>query len=303
MALRSPGIQVEGITVVAGNVSLAQATRNALYTVELCAAATPVFAGESRPLSRPLEDASWFHGKDGFGDRGYPAPRLAVQPEHAVDAIVRIVHAHPGLTLVTLGPLTNIAQALNREPSIAGEIGRCVLMGGNPCCEGNVTPAAEYNIWVDPEAARIVLRSGMPIELVGWQLCRGAAVLDRDGIDAVLKLGTPLSQFAIECNSRAKEAYFEQTGEVGISLPDPVCMAIAIDPAVCVASSKHYVEIETSSDLTRGMTVVDRLNVASNPRNRSIWAPLLSGAPNAQVCWKIDVGRWKSLLFKSLGAN
>jgi purine nucleosidase len=303
MALRSPDVRVEAITVVAGNVSLAQATRNALYTVELSGAETPVFAGESRPLQRTLERAEWFHGKDGLGDHGYLAARRVAEPEHAVDAIIRTVYAHPGLTLVTLGPLTNIAQALLREPAVSKNIERCVLMGGAPCCEGNVTPAAEYNIWVDPEAARIVLRSGMPIELIGWQLCRGPAVLGTADIETVLSIGTPLAQFAIECNSHAKEAYFVQTGEVGISLPDPICMAIALDPAICIESSKHYVEIETGSELTRGMTVVDRLNVAGNSRNRGVWGPLLAGRPNARVCWVIDVPRWKELLFKSLSVG
>ena len=132
-------------------------------------------------------------------------------------------------------------------------------MGGNPCCEGNVTPAAEYNIWVDPEAARVVLRSGLPIELVGWHLCRGEAVLNPRDIEHTLSLGTPLAQFAVECNSRAMEAYRIQTGEAGISLPDPMAMCVALDPTVCTSVSAHYVDVEVCSELTRGMTVVDRL--------------------------------------------
>ena len=104
--------------------------------------------------------------------RGNPRER-----KHAVDAIIETIEANPGLVLVTLGPLTNIALALSKAPAIAAKVSRCVVMGGAPCCEGNVTPAAEYNIWVDPEAARIVMRSGLPVELIGWHLCRGEAVL------------------------------------------------------------------------------------------------------------------------------
>jgi purine nucleosidase len=201
---------------------------------------------------------------------------------------------------VTLGPLTNIALALARKPQIAAKVSRCVLMGGAPCCEGNVTPAAEYNIWVDPEAARIVLRSGLPVELIGWQLSRGDAVLSARDIHFVSKMNTGRARFAVECNSRAQQAYFEQTGGQGISLPDPVAMSIAIDPGVCTQSSGHYVDVETHSELTRGMTVVDRLNVAANHRNRALWAQLLQKETNAKVCWSIDVPRWKEKLYSAL---
>src|SRR4051794_37764322 len=176
MALRAPDVQVSAITVVAGNVDLEQATRNALYTVELCGANVPVYAGAAKPLVRAYQNATWFHGRDGLGDHNYPAPAQLAKDNHAVDAIIETIEGNPGLVLVTLGPLTNIALAVSRNPAIVSKVGRCVVMGGAPCCEGNVTPAAEYNIWVDPEAAGIVMRSGLPVELIGWHLCRGGAV-------------------------------------------------------------------------------------------------------------------------------
>src|SRR5207248_8973362 len=141
MALRAPEVRVEAITVVSGNVPLKQATENALYTVELCGAQVPVFAGEERPLRREPSHADWFHGTDGLGNHHFAPAKMRPQPQHAVDAIVRVIHAHPGIELVTLGPLTNVAMALTRDPSIARKVKRCVVMGGNPCCEGNVTPA------------------------------------------------------------------------------------------------------------------------------------------------------------------
>ena len=299
MALRSSDIRVLALTIVAGNVSAQQAARNALYTAELCAADVPVFIGAEKPLQREHQSAHWFHGRDGLGDHNYPRPRHEPEKLGAVEAIVTTIEANAGLTLVTLGPLTNIALALQRKPEIASKVTRCVIMGGAPCCEGNVTPAAEYNIWCDPEAARIVMRSGLPVELVGWHLCRGDAVLNLDDIERVLSLDTPLAKFAIECNSRAQEAYFEQTAEHGISLPDPVAMSIALDPTIATEQTENYVDVEITSELTRGMTVVDRLHVAGNDRNKAVWAPVLNGAM-ARVIWTIDNARWKQSLFSAL---
>ena len=300
MALRAPDVRVAAITTVAGNVDVDQATRNALYTVELCEADVPVFMGAAQPLVRKHESATWFHGRDGLGDHDYPPPRKSAAPQSAVDAIIETIGANPGLILVTLGPLTNIALALARKPDIAAQVSRCVVMGGAPCCEGNVTPAAEYNIWVDPEAARMVIRSSLPVELVGWHLCRFDAALSLIDIKHVLSLNTHRARFAIECNSHAQCAYLEQTGDHGISLPDPVAMAIALDPTVGIRWSEHYVDVETESDLTRGMTVVDRLNIAANERNRSVWSDLLKSGRKANVCWTIDVKRWKEALYAAL---
>jgi purine nucleosidase len=299
MALRAPEVRVAAITVVAGNVPVHQATRNALYTVELCGANVPVHSGAEKPLLRTYENATWFHGRDGLGDHNYPAAKQVPEKQHAVDAIIETVEANPGLVLVTLGPLTNIALAVSRKPSIAEKVSRCVIMGGNPCCEGNVTPAAEYNLWVDPEAAAIVMRSRLPVELIGWHLCRGEAVLGPSDIAQIEGFNTPLAHFAIECNSHARVAYKTQTGEDGICLPDPVAMCLALDPSVGTDWSEHYVEIETESELTRGMTVVDRLNVAEDERNKAVWAPAIKNS-RARVCWTIDNRRWKEALYRAL---
>jgi purine nucleosidase len=300
MALRSPQIQVLAITTVAGNVDVHQASRNAIYTAELCDSKVPVFCGAEQPLKRAHVSAAWFHGRDGLGDHGYPPPRRAPERQSAPDAIIDTIESHPGLVLVTLGPLTNVALALQKKPGIAQKVGRCVVMGGAPCCEGNVTPAAEYNIWCDPEAARIVVRSGLPIELVGWHLCRGEAVLNPSDIQQVLSFGTRVAKFAVECNSRAQEAFLEQAGEHGISLPDPVAMAVALDASIVTSQSDHFVDVETESELTRGMTVVDRLNVANDERNHDVWASRLAGGHKAKVYWSIDNVRWKQALYATL---
>jgi purine nucleosidase len=163
-----------------------------------------------------------------------------------------------------------------------------------------VTPAAEYNFWTDPEAARVVLRSALPVDLIGWHLCRGDAVLNQTDIDRALALDTDLARFAIDCNAHARRAYHDQTGEDGISLPDPVAMSIALDPTIGTSWSRHYVDIETASELTRGMSVVDQLNVAANPRNRQIWSHFLHHEPRTSVCWTMDIPRWKSALVEAL---
>jgi purine nucleosidase len=300
MALRAPDVRVVAITTAAGNVDVQQATRNALFTVELCGSRVPVFAGAEKPLNRVHESATWFHGQDGLGDHGYPAPRQEAEKLHAVDAIIEAIEGYPGIVIVALGPLTNLALALNRKPEIAAKVGRCVVMGGAPCCEGNVTPAAEYNIWVDPEAARIVMLSGLPVELVGWQTSRGDAVLNESDIASILRVNNLVARFAIECNSRAREAYKEQTGEDGISLPDPVAMSVALDPTIGNQWSEHFVEVETRTELTRGMTVVDRLNVATDERNRAVWADVLQMGKKTKICWTIDNRRWKDALFAAL---
>ena len=298
MALRAPDVRVAAITVVAGNVPVRQATQNALYTVELCGANVPVYSGAGKPLLRTYENATWFHGRDGLGDHNYPAPKQLAEKAHAVDAIIDTIEANPGLVLVTLGPLTNVALAISRKPEIAGKVSRCVIMGGNPCCEGNVTPAAEYNVWVDPEAARIVVHSGLPVELIGWHLCRGGAVLGPGDIAEVERFNTPFAHFALECNSHARVALKIQTGEDGICLPDPVAMCLALDPTVGTDWSDHHIEVETHSELSRGNTIVDRLNVADDERNQTVWRAALQ--QKAKVCWTIDNTRWKQALYAAL---
>jgi inosine-uridine nucleoside N-ribohydrolase len=300
MALRTPDVDVEAITVVAGNVSLEQGSINARYTVEICGERTPVYEGAARPLMREVVRATFFHGEDGMGNMRYPPPQMPPAPGHAVDALVETIKAHPGIVLVTLGPMTNVALAVAKAPEIVQNVSRCVVMGGAACTVGNITPAAEYNIWCDPEAARICFRSGLPIEMVGWELCRGAANLTTDDIRHCKEvIGTPLAHFAIDCNASALKTNQEWLGEPGIGLPDPVAMAIALDPTICTRHSKHYVDIECEGLFTRGMTVVDQLNVTDSdaPQN-AIWQPLTQrGEPNTTVCWEIDVRRWKELLY------
>jgi purine nucleosidase len=300
MAFRAPDVQIVGISVVAGNVPMMQAGKNTIFLEEMCGVTVPVYLGVAKPLLRHYVDATWFHGEDGLGGYGGEAKG---QPEskHAIDALIEAVAQYPSLELVTLGPLTNIALALSREPKLAQQISRSVVMGGAACTNGNVTAAAEYNIWVDPDAARMVFLSGMPVEMVGWEFCIEDYALNKEEIAEVRAMKNRLADFAIDCNETAIAAYFTQTGLHGLSLPDPVAMAVWLEPSIA-QQSKHYVEVEIHSELTRGMTVVDRLDVAEDSRNALVWAQAIQVGKNVSVTWDVDSVRWKALLFELLKA-
>ncbi len=302
MALRHSDIDVLAITVVAGNVPLEQGVENSLYFAEICKANTPVYAGADRPLTREYVSADWFHGADGLGDWGdrYKPRRSQVQEQHAIDAIIEAARSTPDLVIVTLGPLTNLALALRKAPDIVSRVSRCVVMGGAACTNGNVTPAAEYNIWCDPEAAQIVFRSGLPIEMVGWEFSQGEFVLSLEDIDSVRGIGTEYADFTIDCNIKGMRGYEIQTGEIGISLPDGVAMAVAIDPSIVTSTSRHLVDIECRSELTRGMTVVDKLNLADDVRNIDAWREALQNPNKPLICWELDAARWKGMLYDLL---
>ncbi len=300
MALRAADVDVVAITVVSGNLPVELGTRNALYTVELCGARTPVFRGAEAPLLRPPYRSYAFHGQDGLGDMGYPAPARAAEPGHAVDALIDAVRANPGLTLVTLGPLTNVALALQRAPEIASRVERCVVMGGVACTVGNITPAAEFNVWCDPDAARAVFHSGLPVEMVGWELSRFDAALTEDDMAAIRALGTPLADFALDCNRITYAAHERLTGEKALDLPDPVAMAIALEPDLCTRRGRHYADVECESDLTRGMVVIDALDTGDQIEEWPEGGPLISRSRKITVCWEIDAGAFKDLLRSSL---
>jgi purine nucleosidase len=304
MALRYPAnVRVEAITTVFGNVPLKQASINARYTVEVCGRAIPVHEGCARPMLRETAHAEFFHGADGMGNMNYPAPKLRARPEHAVDVIIDTIKRNENdITLVTLGPLTNIATALIKAPEIASMVTRCIVMGGAANTVGNVTPAAEYNIWCDPEAAQIVFQSGMPIEMVGWELARGEAVISPDEIQAIYDMANNYAQFAMDCNARALRASTDWSKEAGLTLCDPVAMAVALDPdGVVRRKSKHKVQIETQGIYTRGMTVIDQLNVIGAPTSDPVFTTEWKDSPqHVEVVWEIDPVRWKEILRECL---
>ncbi len=268
MALRHPEVEVKAITVVAGNVPLDQAVQNALYTVELCGASTPVHPGADRPLLLPLETAQNVHGRDGMGDIGLALTGRRPSSGHAVDVIVDAVHRHgDDLTLVTLGPLTNLALALRKDPTIAGFGGRYVMMGGVGDGRGNITPVSEYNLWADPHAARVVFESGLPITMVGWDISYKYAVFGRGDQARFRDIATPLAHFCVDIQAVLEDYVKTETKLDGFDLPDPIAMAVAIDPGVAVRTERLFVGIETEGRWARGQTVVDHLRLTGHRPN------------------------------------
>ncbi len=270
MALKDPEIQIEAITVVAGNVPLEQGVQNALYTGERCGKQVPVYEGLAKPLLRPLETAQFVHGQDGMGEIGLPLTGRTPADGHAVDVIIDTIRRFAGeITLVTLGPLTNVAVALTRDPSIASMVNECVVMGGIGLGHGNVVPAAEYNIWVDPDAAKIVFESGLPITMVGWDISQRYAAFDETQAEELKSL-SPLGEFCVDIQEGLRRFGIEKLDLGGFDLPDPIAMAVAIDPTVATVTKHLHVAIETKSELTRGATVVDHLGITGQEPNARV---------------------------------
>jgi len=271
MAMRHPGVQIEAITVVAGNVPVDQAVQNALYTVELCQQTIPVYRGMSAPLARPLSTAQFVHGQDGMGDIGLPLSGRHPAAGHAVSVLIDTIHRFPGdITLVTLGPLTNIAAALQQDPSIANAVRECVIMGGTGQGHGNITPVGEYNFWADPEAAKIVFDSGMQLKMVGWDISRTYAMFDPHDTANLRSIGTPLATFCVDIQATLTQFAMTQSKLSGFDLPDAIATAIALEPEVATETRSLFVAIETESELCRGQSVVDHFGVLGQEPNAEV---------------------------------
>jgi purine nucleosidase len=268
LALGSAELEVAGITAVAGNVPLALTEKNARKICEL--AGRPdikVFAGAVRPLMRALVTAEEVHGQTGLNGPQLPEPEMTLQDRHAVDFLVEtLMREESGsITLCALGPLTNIALALVREPRIAPRIREIVLMGGGFFEGGNVTPAAEFNIHVDPHAADIVFRSGVPIVMMPLDVTHKALTTAKR-IDAIRRLGTGVGDAVAAMLEFFERFDEEKYGTDGGPLHDPCVLAYLLRPDL-FAGRNCNVTVETASELTMGMTVVDWWGVTNRPAN------------------------------------
>ncbi len=268
LALASPEVQVLGITAVAGNVPLALTERNARIVCELAGRADlPVFAGCDRPLKRRLVTAEHVHGKTGLDGPPLPDPTMPLQAMHGVDFIIDTLRREPAgtVTLCPLGPLTNIATAFQRAPDIIPRVQEVVLMGGAYFEVGNITPAAEFNIYVDPEAAEVVFRAGAPLTVMPLDVTH-KALTSRDWVAGMAALGTGVGRMVAAWTEFFERFDVAKYGSAGAPLHDPTVIAYLIRPELFTGRQIN-VEIETGSDLTLGMTVADWWGVTQRPRN------------------------------------
>ncbi|MEW9918727.1 nucleoside hydrolase [Marimonas sp. MJW-29] len=289
LALASPEeIDVLGITCVAGNVPLPLTSKNARIVCELAGKPdVKVFAGCDRPLGRELVTAEHVHGKTGLDGPDLPDPTMPLADGHAVDFIIDTLKSHePGsVTICPLGPLTNIATAFQRAPEITENVAEIVLMGGGYFEGGNITPAAEFNIYVDPQAADIVFKSGVPLVVMPLDVTHKALVT-KPRNDAFRTLGTPVGIAVAEMTDFFERFDKEKYGSEGAPLHDPCVTAYLINPDLF--KGRHInVAIETQSELTMGMTVAD-------------WWRVTDRAPNALFMGDIDADGFFALLTERL---
>jgi purine nucleosidase len=289
LALGSPELDILGITTVAGNVPLSRTSTNARIILEFCSRPeVKVFAGADRPIARPLVTAEHVHGKTGLDGPELHEPAMKLEEQHAVDFIVETLRREPAgtVTLCTLGPLTNIALALEKAPDIAGRVRELVMMGGGFFEGGNITPAAEFNIYVDPEAAAAVFAAGIPIVMMPLDVTHKVLTL-KSRVEKLRALGNRPALALVAMLEFFERFDIEKYGSDGGPLHDPTVIAYLLKPEL-FGGRDCNVEIETASPLTAGMTVVD-------------WWRVTDRKPNARVMKDVDADGFFALLTECIG--
>jgi inosine-uridine nucleoside N-ribohydrolase len=270
LALQSPELYVEAITTVSGNVHVDLATQNTLTVLGLFPPERrpPVAKGADRPLARSSETAAHVHGDDGLGGVSrlcaaagqprYPPVSPAPWPGDAVTCLLDLIRRSPGeLTLIALGPLTNLAHALHRDMHVVRQLAGVVIMGGAVTVPGNVTPVAEFNIYVDPEAAQVVFSSGLPITLIGLDVTEQVRLTAEMIAQHISPRGSQLSQFVVECTAQTIQYSTREERQPGMAMHDPLAVGALIDPAI-IRTVPLTVQVETQGEFTTGMLVADR---------------------------------------------
>ena len=289
-ALKSDNVKLEGITTVGGNISLDQTTQNALRILEVAGhPEVPVARGVAKPLLRDLRSTGEVHGKDGLGNVNLPLPRIKEKSIHAVDLILNTILDNPReITLVPVGPLTNIAMAVVKEPRLKDYVKDVVIMGGAVTVAGNITSEAEFNIYTDPEAAKIVFHSGMPVTLVGLDVTM-KTLLKPEHLTEIEKANTPVTRLVGKIAKHYMKFYKEVIGVDGCGLHDPLAVAVAIDKSL-VKTRRLYVTVETKGEITAGETVGDLRALKESARK----------PPNMDVCVEVESERFLRMFIDTL---
>jgi inosine-uridine nucleoside N-ribohydrolase len=293
LALGAPNLHVEAVTVCPGNMgpNTEQQVRNALFVVDLAGRSgkVPVHAGVPHSiLNRPYPIASFIHGKFGLGRFEVVDVLQKVDPEHAVDAIIRIVHAAPGkVTIAALGSLTNVATSMLKDPTLAKNLKSILAVGGHYATPGM---APGYNMMVDPEAADIVLRSGVPLTFVGRDVFSNDSILLDEDFEHIAAFGTKLGRFFIESNDLRRTFEKANRGMTGSTNPDPIAIATLIDPAIAKRYVSLYMHVELKSDTMRGLLVFGDNRYSQEP----------TPPPNVRLCVEASNSAFKQMVFKTL---
>ena len=269
LALASPEIKLEALTTTQGNVTLEKATRNALSVLELAQAShIPVAAGSVLPLVEPLRASAYVHGESGIGNSKLPEPKTNPVQTHAVDYLIKRVLAEPNeISIFPIGPLTNIAMAIRKEPKFAKAVEELVIMGGAIQEGGNMTPLAEFNIFVDPHAAHIVFHAGIPITLIPLDVTH-QCLLKQEHVDRLMKINSPISRFVRD----VLEVYLpssQKMGFEGSALHDPLTLATILAPEL-LTLKEYYVDVDISGGVSMGKTFADIFNVSKKPVNMKV---------------------------------
>lgn len=258
LAMRTPGSTLEAVTICVGNVLFDQQVENALATIEVAgfSGKVPVYLGARRPMVKPWE-ASTMHGNDGMSGVNLPIARQRPETMHAVDAIIERVMAEPGqIDILAQAPLTNIALAVMKEPRIAKAVRHLWIMGGTDNAVGNITPCAEYNFFIDPEAARIVFEAGFNITLSTWTLTMRSGLLEGDQLNEIFAMQTPLSEFYRKVSAVPRQTAAARYGRPVSTHPDSLTCACLLNPDLIESSREAVVRIETSGEITRGFSAI-----------------------------------------------
>lgn len=276
IALCEPGVEVVAVTTVYGNVSLEKATRNALIAIERAGTyKPPVYIGCSRPLMRYFNRTTvGVHGRDGLGDQGYPDAAQRPEAEHGVDALIRYAGEIDDLEIIALGPLTNLAAAIVRDPAAMARCKKITLMGGAMLTTNQATPAAEYNIYTDAEAADIVWRFSVPIAVCPIDLCWGEIEFQAGEIDRIANAGTARGDFLVGANTTLRRYMASHFGRDVIDMPDPTTVAAALYPEMIKTATPCYSYVDVKGNHTYGQTVFDTMDILKRPKNATLVSEL-----------------------------
>lgn len=287
LAFAHKNTKVEAITSVSGNVNVKKTTANILKVLDVVGKNIPVFPGCALPLIDPPKYAAFVHGEDGLGDSGIPASKRIPEDKHAVHALIDLANANPGeLSIIALGPLTNIAVATMLDPGLPNKIKELTIMGGAVSGKGNANVNSEFNVFFDPEAARIVFDRWPMVRVLDWEVTVAAGI-PRTEVDSLMKIDSPKAEFFRKITTNTLKFLKKEFKMDVLFVPDGLATAAAIEPSIIKRKEVRHLTVELTGKKSRGLTVVD-------------WFGMGGETPNAEIVMEIDQRKFMNLMVKGL---